>query len=106
MCRSIKTLFNFEPPATDTEIRAASLQFVRKISGFAKPSKFNEAPFNAAVDEIEAVARRCFASSSRPLPDSSRPGHRGCRQRHAQLPRAAQAGAEAGACRRAIAASA
>lgn len=62
MCRSIKTLFNFEPPATEAEIRAASLQFVRKISGFAKPSKFNEAPFHVAIDEIETAARKLLAS--------------------------------------------
>ena len=55
MCRSIKTLFNFEPPVTDDEIRAASLQFVRKVSGFNKPSKANEAAFLAAVEEITAI---------------------------------------------------
>ena len=58
MCRNIKTLFNFEPPATDEEIRAASLQFVRKLSGFNAPSKANEAAFNKAVDEVFHVARR------------------------------------------------
>jgi hypothetical protein len=58
MCRSIKTLFNFEPPATDEEIRAASLQFVRKLSGFTAPSKVNEAVFNIAVDDVFEVARR------------------------------------------------
>ena len=57
MCRSIKTLFNFDPPVSDEEIRAASVQFVRKISGFAKPSKANEPAFFAAVGEIEAAAR-------------------------------------------------
>jgi hypothetical protein len=57
MCRSIKTLFNFDPPATDEEIRAASLQFVRKLSGFTAPSKVNEAAFNHAVEEVFAVAR-------------------------------------------------
>ncbi len=57
MCRNIKTLFNFEPPATDEEVRAASLQFVRKLSGFNKPSVVNEAAFNRAVDEITAAAR-------------------------------------------------
>lgn len=57
MCRSIKTLFNFEPPATDEEIRAASLQFVRKLSGFTAPSKANEAVFNRAVEDVFAVAR-------------------------------------------------
>ena len=56
MCRSIKPLFNFEPPATEDEIRAASLQFVRKLSGFSKPSKANEAAFMAAVDQITAVS--------------------------------------------------
>jgi hypothetical protein len=58
MCRNIKTLFNFEPPVTDDEARNASLQFVRKISGFSKPSKANEAPFQAAVDEITAASIR------------------------------------------------
>ena len=62
MCRNIKPLFNFEPPATDDEIRAASLQFVRKISGFNKPSKANAAVFDAAVDEITAVARNLLNS--------------------------------------------
>jgi hypothetical protein len=58
MCRSIKTLFNFEPPATDQEVRAASLQFVRKLSGFTAPSKANEVAFNRAVDDVFRVARR------------------------------------------------
>jgi hypothetical protein len=58
MCRSIKTLFHFEPPATDEEIRAASLQFVRKLSGMNAPSKLNEQVFNDSVDEVAAVARR------------------------------------------------
>ncbi|MDB4982565.1 MAG: hypothetical protein JWM82_3317 [Myxococcales bacterium] len=58
MCRSIKTLFHFEPPATDDEIRAASLQFVRKLSGFTAPSKMNEVIFNESVEEVAAVARR------------------------------------------------
>ena len=62
MCRSIKTLFNYEPPATDDEIRAASLQFVRKLSGFTAPSKANEAAFNDSVDEIFQVARRLVDS--------------------------------------------
>lgn len=57
MCRNIRTLFNFEPPATDDEVRAASLQFVRKLSGFTRPSQVNEAAFDRAVDEITAVAR-------------------------------------------------
>ena len=58
MCRNIKTLFNFEPSVTDDEIRAASLQFVRKISGFNKPSKANEAAFMAAIDEVAAASTR------------------------------------------------
>ena len=62
MCRNIKTLFNFEPPATDEEIRAASLQFVRKLSGFNKPSKANEAAFFQAVDEIAAASARLLGS--------------------------------------------
>jgi hypothetical protein len=57
MCRNIKTLFNFEPPATDEEIRAASLQFVRKLSGFHKPSRANEAAFERAIEEVAASAR-------------------------------------------------
>jgi hypothetical protein len=58
MCRNIKTLFNFEPPATDEEVRAASLQFVRKLSGFNAPSRANEAAFGEAVEAVFAVARR------------------------------------------------
>ena len=61
MCRNIKPLFNFEPPASEDEVRAAALQFVRKISGFAAPSKANEAAFSAAVDEIAAAARTLLA---------------------------------------------
>ena len=64
MCRSIKTLFNFEPPASDDEIRAASLQFVRKLSGFSKPSKVNEAAFAKAVDDVAAVSRALIDSLS------------------------------------------
>ena len=64
MCRNIKTLFNFDPPATDEEVRAASLQFVRKLSGFTTPSKANEAAFNRAIDETAAVARRLIDSLS------------------------------------------
>ena len=62
MCRNIRTLFNFDPPATDEEIRAASVQFVRKLSGFTKPSKANEAAFDEAVDDVAAVARRLIDS--------------------------------------------
>jgi hypothetical protein len=61
MCRNIKTLFNFEPPVTDEEIRAASVQFVRKITGFNKPSKANEAAFNSAVDEVAAAAAKVLS---------------------------------------------
>ncbi|HET6946805.1 MAG TPA: DUF2277 domain-containing protein [bacterium] len=62
MCRNIKALFNFDPPATDEEIRGASLQFVRKLSGFNKPSRTNEAAFNRAVEEVAAVARNLLES--------------------------------------------
>jgi hypothetical protein len=62
MCRNIKTLFNFEPPATELEIRDASLQFVRKLSGFSVPSKANEAAFERAVDAVAASARELIAS--------------------------------------------
>lgn len=62
MCRNIRTLFNFEPPATELEIRDASLQFVRKLSGFSVPSKANEAAFELAVEEVAATARRLIAS--------------------------------------------
>jgi hypothetical protein len=62
MCRNIRTLFNFEPPATDDEVRAASLQFVRKLSGFHHPSKANEESFARAVEEVTAVARRLVDS--------------------------------------------
>ena len=62
MCRNIKTLFNFEPPATEEEIKAASLQFVRKLSGFNKPSKVNEAAFHRAIEDVAAVARTLLES--------------------------------------------
>jgi len=62
MCRNIRTLFNFDPPATDEEIRAASVQFVRKLSGFTKPSKANEAAFDRAVSDVAAVARTLIDS--------------------------------------------
>lgn len=62
MCRNIKTLFNFEPPATEDEIHASALQFVRKVSGFNKPSQANEAAFDLAVDEVSAVARKLLLS--------------------------------------------
>ena len=72
MCRSIKTLFNFEPPATDEEIRAASLQFVRKLSGFNAPSKANEAMFERSVEETFRVARRLVHSLVTTAPARSR----------------------------------
>ena len=62
MCRNIRTLFNFEPPVTDEEVRAASLQFVRKISGFNKPSKANEAAFSSAVEEIARISKQLLVS--------------------------------------------
>jgi hypothetical protein len=62
MCRNIKTLFNFEPPATEDEIHASALQFVRKLSGFNKPSQANEAAFNRAVEDVSDVARRLLSS--------------------------------------------
>jgi hypothetical protein len=62
MCRNIKTLFNFDPPATEDEIRASAVQFVRKLSGFSRPSQANEAAFNAAVEEVSGAARRLLAS--------------------------------------------
>ena len=73
MCRSIKTLFNFEPPVTEDEIRAASLQFVRKVTGFNKPSKANEAAFHTAVDEIAAISKHLLNS----LATNSPPRNRG-----------------------------
>jgi hypothetical protein len=72
MCRSIKTLFNFEPPASDDEVRAASLQFVRKLSGFSKPAKANELAFALAVDEVTAVARKLLDSLETTAPPKDR----------------------------------
>lgn len=72
MCRNIKILFNFDPPVTPEEIRAASLQFVRKISGFNKPSKANEAAFLAAVDEIAAISARLLHSLETNAPSRNR----------------------------------
>ena len=72
MCRNIKMLFNFDPPVTDDEIRAASLQFVRKISGFQKPSKANEAAFAQAVDEVAAVSARLLAALETNAPARNR----------------------------------
>jgi hypothetical protein len=72
MCRNIKTLFNFDPPVTDEEVRAASLQFVRKITGFNKPSQANEAAFLAAIDDIAAVSGRLLRSLETTAPAKNR----------------------------------
>jgi hypothetical protein len=72
MCRNIRTLFNFDPPVTDEEIRAAALQFVRKVSGFNKPSKANEGAFLAAVDEVENVSRNLLRSLATNAPPRNR----------------------------------
>jgi len=72
MCRNIKTLFNFDPPVTHEEVHAASLQFVRKLSGFNKPSKANEAVFLSAVDEIAAVSRKLLRSLETSAPPRNR----------------------------------
>jgi hypothetical protein len=72
MCRNIKTLFNFDPPVNDDEIRAASLQFVRKISGFNKPSRSNEAAFLAAIDEVAAASGRLLHSLETTAPPKNR----------------------------------
>lgn len=72
MCRNIKTLFNFDPPATEFEIRASALQFVRKLSGFNAPSKLNEMAFNRAVDEVTAAARKLIDALETTSPPRSR----------------------------------
>ena len=72
MCRNIRTLFNFDPPASDEEIRASSVQFVRKLSGFTAPSRANEAAFNQAIDEIFDVARRLIDSLETTAPPKNR----------------------------------
>ena len=72
MCRNIKTLFNFDPPATDEEVRAACLQFVRKLSGFTAPSKANEKAFNTAIDETFRVARRLIDELETHAPPKNR----------------------------------
>jgi hypothetical protein len=72
MCRNIRTLFNFEPPASDEEIRASALQFVRKLSGFAKPSQANAAAFERAVDEVAATARRLLEALETTSPAKNR----------------------------------
>ena len=72
MCRNIRTLFNFEPPATDAEIRASALQFVRKLSGFARPSQANAEAFERAVDEVSDAARRLLTSLDTSAPPRDR----------------------------------
>ena len=72
MCRNIKTLFNFDPPVTEEEVRAASLQFVRKVTGFNKPSKANEAAFHAAVDEIARISSELLSSLETSAPPRNR----------------------------------
>ncbi|HKI06579.1 MAG TPA: DUF2277 domain-containing protein [Thermoanaerobaculia bacterium] len=72
MCRNIKTLFNFDPPVTDEEVRAASLQFVRKVTGFNKPSKVNEAAFYAAVDEIARISSSLLSGLETNAPPRNR----------------------------------
>ena len=88
MCRNIKTLFNFDPPATDDEIRAASLQFVRKLSGFNKPSKSNEQAFNRAIDEVAVIARTLIDS----LETNAEPRDREIERQRAQARAAARFG--------------
>jgi hypothetical protein len=72
MCRNIRTLFNFEPPATEEEIRASAVQFVRKLSGFTQPSRVNEAAFNRAVEEVSGAARRLIESLETASPAKNR----------------------------------
>ncbi|MGZ4787113.1 MAG: DUF2277 domain-containing protein [Terriglobales bacterium] len=72
MCRNIKTLFNFEPPVTDEEIRAASLQFVRKICGFTHPSKANEVSFEKAIEDVAAISKRLLESLETTAPPKNR----------------------------------
>jgi len=96
MCRNIKTLFNFDPPATDEEIRGASLQFVRKVSGFNKPSRTNEAAFNRAVEEVAAVARNLLDS----LVTSAEPRDREVEAMRARARAAERFGTESSPARR------
>lgn len=89
MCRNIRTLFNFDPPATDEEVRAASIQFVRKLSGFTAPSKANQAAFDQAVDDVAAVARRLIDS----LTTNAEPRNREIEAARARARNAARFGA-------------
>jgi hypothetical protein len=72
MCRNIRTLYNFEPPATDDEVRAAALQYVRKISGFTKPSQANEEPFNRAIDAVAEISRQLLDELTTSAPPKDR----------------------------------
>lgn len=90
MCRNIKTLFNFEPPVTDEEIRAAALQFVRKISGFNKPSKVNGGSFLAAVDEIASISKRFLCSLETGAPPKNRAAEAAKAKARASASRASQ----------------
>ena len=98
MCRSIRTLYNLEPPATDEEIRAASLQFVRKLSGYARPSRANEAAFAVAVEEVAAASARLMAALQTPAPprtreeDAARARARAARSSAAPVPPAPSVG--------------
>ena len=85
MCRNICTLFNFEPPASDEEIRASALQFVRKLSGFAKPSKVNEAAFDRAAEEVTEAARRLLDSLQTAQPPRDREGEAAKRRARAAV---------------------
>jgi hypothetical protein len=97
MCRNIKTLANFDPPATDDEVRASALQFVRKLSGTSKPSRTNEAAFNRAVDEVTESARRLIESlvTTAPPRDRATEAQKGRERSLKRFPRQAQT--EAGA---------
>jgi hypothetical protein len=94
MCRNIKPLFNFDPPATDEEIRASSLQYVRKISGFTQPSKVNEDAFDAAIDEVAAATRKLVDALSTKAPARNREVE-AARRREAAKKRFGTAGASA-----------
>ena len=85
MCRNIKTLFNFEPPATDDDVRASALQFVRKLSGFNKPSHANEDAFNLAVEEVSAAAHKLLASLHTHAPPRDREVEAGKARERARL---------------------
>jgi len=91
MCRNIKTLFNFEPPATDAEVHDASLQFVRKLSGFTIPSKTNEAAFERAVEEVAAAARKLMSS----MTTNAEPKNRGIEAERARARNAVRFGEKA-----------